>query len=172
MHVPGLQEPPSGKVLRCPWNSSWEEQAASSATPRRPPAPPKTSPRGNATTNAPANLLLLALLRLGGLGSGSGAALAPDNLGIADVKRQHLGERSHTAVQLKISRPVFLTNRPKIDPGKPLDRRGLPRTSICTEKQPRGADSKTIIAAPKNSGLKAVWLGDSSRNLLARRLRG
>ena len=41
------------------------------------------------------------------------------------------------AVWLKIFGPVFLGFRPKIDPGTPLDRRGLPGTSICTKNQPR-----------------------------------
>ena len=41
------------------------------------------------------------------------------------------------AVWLKIVGPVFLGFRPKIDPGTPLDRRGLPGTSICTKNQPR-----------------------------------
>ena len=33
--------------------------------------------------------------------------------------------------------PVFLGFSPEIDPGTPLDRRGLPGTSICTKNQPR-----------------------------------
>ena len=41
------------------------------------------------------------------------------------------------AAWLKKIGPVFLCFRPKIDPGTPLDRRGLPGTSICTKNQPR-----------------------------------
>ena len=41
------------------------------------------------------------------------------------------------AVWLKIFGPVFRGFRPEIDPGTPLDRRGLPGTSICTKNQPR-----------------------------------
>ena len=41
------------------------------------------------------------------------------------------------AVWLKTVGPVLRGFRPEIDPGTPLDRRGLPGTSICTKNQPR-----------------------------------
>ena len=39
------------------------------------------------------------------------------------------------AVWLKIFGPVLLCFRPEVDPGTPVDRRGLPGTSICTKNQ-------------------------------------
>ena len=41
------------------------------------------------------------------------------------------------AVWPKMFGPVLLGFRPEIDPGTPLDRRGLPGASICTKNQPR-----------------------------------
>jgi len=61
------------------------------------------------------------------------------------------------AVWLKVVGPVFLRLARRSTPGPPLDRRGLPGTSIYTKNKPRrptlrpnGGERKTVYP-------KAVW---------------
>ena len=76
-----------------------------------------------------------------------GHCLAVGRDAVSSPPRVHAGYLK--AVWLKILGPVFLGFRPKIDAGTPLDRPGLPRTSICTKHQPRGPSLRPLRGTPK-----------------------
>ena len=63
----------------------------------------------------------------------------------------NLHQKSAPETNSKAISCEFLGFRPEIDPGTPLDRRGLPGTSICTKNQPRRPILRPFLKKiPKN----------------------